>query len=148
MQIEEPQHDRLLLTLEPPEIERIRRFGTVRSYGPGEALFRVGDVGHGLSIVLTGSVDLVRHLESGALKTFHTHGPGAVMGEMAQLAGRPTLVDGLAGGAVEALILSPEQVRALLVTEAELGDRIMHTLMMRRASMIEMGTGGPVIVGS
>ena len=67
---------------------------------------------------------------------------------MAQLAGQPTLVDGIAQGPVEALVIPPEQVRALLVAEAELGDRIMHALMMRRVSMVEMGTGGPVIVGS
>ena len=38
--------------LEPQEIERVRRFGKVRSYGSGEALAKVGDVGHGLIIIL------------------------------------------------------------------------------------------------
>jgi thioredoxin reductase (NADPH) len=138
----------MFLTLEAAEIERVRRFGEVRSYGAGEVLFKVGDMGHGLFVLLAGHVDLIRHLESGALKTFRTQGPGAVLGEMAQLAGQPTLVDGIAQGPVEALLIPPEQVRALLVAEAELGDRIMHALMMRRVSMVEMGTGGPVIVGS
>src|SRR5271170_4989847 len=77
-----------------------------------------------------------------------TQGPGAILGEMAQLAGQPTLVDGFAQGPVEVLVIPPEQVRSLLVAETELGDRIMHALMMRRVSMVEMGTGGPVIVGS
>jgi thioredoxin reductase (NADPH) len=49
---------------------------------------------------------------------------------------------------VEALHIPPDQVRALLVAETELGDRIMHALMTRRVSMVEMGTGGPVIVGT
>ena len=39
-------------TLEPAEIERVRRFGTIRFYGTGEALARVGEVGPGLSIIL------------------------------------------------------------------------------------------------
>ena len=134
--------------LEPAEIERIGRFGEVRSYSAGETLFKVGDMGHGLFVLLAGHVDLIRHLESGALKTFLTQDPGAILGEMAQLAGQPTLVDGIAQGPVEALLIPAEQVRALLVAEAELGDRIMHALMMRRVSMVEMGTGGPVIVGS
>jgi thioredoxin reductase (NADPH) len=144
----DPRRSRMLLVLEPGEIEQGRRFGEVRSYGAGEALFKVGDVGRGLFVVLSGYVDLIRHLETGALKTFLTHGPGAVMGEMAQLAGQPALVDGRAQGQVEALLIAPDQVRALLVAEAELGDRIMHALMMRRVSMVELGTGGPVIVGS
>ena len=46
------------------------------------------------------------------------------------------------------MIIPPDQVRALLVAETELGDRIMNVLMLRRVSMIELGTGGPVIVGS
>jgi thioredoxin reductase (NADPH) len=49
---------------------------------------------------------------------------------------------------VETLFIPTDQFRALLVAETELGDRILHALMLRRASMIEMGTGGPVIVGS
>jgi hypothetical protein len=34
--------------LEPFEIERVRRFGKVRSYGDGSALAKVGEVGPGL----------------------------------------------------------------------------------------------------
>jgi thioredoxin reductase (NADPH) len=148
MSTPETQRDQRFLALDPAEIERVRRFGEVRSYAAGETLFKVGEEGHGLYVVLTGNVDLIRHLESGALKTFHTHGPGSVMGEMAQLVGRPALVDGRAQGPVEALTILPDRVRALIVAETELGDRIMHALMLRRVSMIEMGTGGPVIVGS
>jgi len=148
MSMKDTQRSPMFLLLERAEIERIRRFGEVRAYGAGEALFKVGEVGHGLFVVLAGNVDLIRHLESGALKTFVTQGPGAVLAEIAQLVGAPVLVDGRAQGPVEALIIPPDQFRALLVAEAELGDRIMRALMMRRVSMIEMGTGGPVIVGS
>ena len=38
-------------TLAPAEIERLRRFGVLRSYGTGEALVRVGEVGQGLTII-------------------------------------------------------------------------------------------------
>ena len=148
MSTKDTKRSQMFLALEPAELERVRRFGRVRSYRAGEALFQVGELGHGLFVILAGQVDLIRHLETGALKNFLTQGPGAVLGEMAQLAGRPTLVDGRAQGPVEALIIPPDQVRALLVAETELGDRIMQALMMRRVSMVEMGTGGPVIVGS
>jgi thioredoxin reductase (NADPH) len=141
-------HARISVLLTPREIERIRRFGDVRSYQAGEALFNVGDMGHGLSVILAGDVELFREFESGDRKTFPIQGPGEVLGEMAQLAGQATLVNGRALGPVEALLIPPEQVRALLVAETELGDRILNAMMMRRASMIEYGTGGPVIVGS
>ena len=69
------------------------------------------------------------------------------MGELAQLAGRPALVDAHARGPVEALIISPDQLRALLIAEAELGERIMRALILRRVGLLETGAGGPVIVG-
>ena len=50
-------------------------------------------------------------------------------------------------GPVEALIISPERLRALLVAEAELGERIMRALILRRVGLLETGAGGPVIIG-
>lgn len=137
----------LFLSIEPADIERMRRFGEVRSYKAGEALFKIGEAGHGLFVILSGKVDLARHDESGGRTRFLTYGPGSVAGEVAQLSGRPSLVDGYAQGAVKALVIPPDRLRSLLVTEAELGERIMQTLMARRAGLIEKGTGGPVIVG-
>jgi thioredoxin reductase (NADPH) len=141
------RHPQMFPTLEPSEIERVRRFGTVRSYDAGEALIKVGDVGHGLTIVLAGRVDISQHDESGRRTTIATHGPGNFMGELAQLADRPALVDGYAQGSVEALIIPPHSLRALLISEAELGERIMRALILRRVGLLETGAGGPVIVG-
>jgi len=134
-------------TLERAEIERVRRFGEVRSYGAGEALAKVGQVGEGLSIILAGKVDITQHDESGHRGLIVTHGPGEFMGELAQLAGRPVLVDAYAQGPVEALIIRPDRLRALLVAEAELGERIMRALILRRMGLLETGAGGPVIIG-
>jgi thioredoxin reductase (NADPH) len=133
--------------LEPAEIERVRRFGKVRSYGAGEALAKVGDAGHGLTLILAGKVDVTQHDQSGRRTPIVTHGPGSFMGELAQLAGRPALVDVYAQGPVEALIIPPDQLRALLIAEAELGECIMRALILRRVGLIERGAGGPVIVG-
>jgi thioredoxin reductase (NADPH) len=69
------------------------------------------------------------------------------MGELAQLAGRPALVDAYAQEPVEALIIPPGQLRALLIAEAELGERIMRAMILRRVGLLETGVGGPVIVG-
>jgi thioredoxin reductase (NADPH) len=69
------------------------------------------------------------------------------MGELAQLSGRPALVDAHAKSSVEALAIPPERLRAVLVAEAELGERIMRALILRRVSLIEAGTG-PVVIGN
>jgi thioredoxin reductase (NADPH) len=69
------------------------------------------------------------------------------MGELAQLVGRPALVDAHARGPVEALLIPPDRLRALLIAEADLGELIMRALILRRVGLLETGIGGPVIVG-
>ena len=134
-------------TLEPVEIERVRRFGEVRSYRTGEALAKVGQSGHGLTVILSGQVEITQHTELGPGIPIVTHGPGGFMGELAQLSGRPSLVDAHALEPVEALVIPPERLRALLVAEAELGERIMRALILRRVGLLESGSSGPVIIG-
>src|SRR5260221_14172135 len=75
------------------------------------------------------------------------HGPGQFMGELAQLSGRPSLIDAYALEPGEALIIPPEQLRALLIAEVELGERIMRALILRRVNLLERGVGGRIIVG-
>src|SRR5215831_13396986 len=133
--------------LEPAEIERMRRFGTVRSYDAGEALARVGERGLGLTIILSGKVDITLHDQSGQVVPIVAYGPGSFMGELAQLRGRPYLVDAHANVAVQALIIPPDRLRALLIAEAELGERIMRALILRRMGLLETGAGGPIIIG-
>jgi thioredoxin reductase (NADPH) len=141
------RRDQMFPTLAAAEIERVRRFGEVRSFGAGEALAKVGDAGRGLTVILAGKVDVTRRDKSGHSEPIVTHGPGDFLGELAQLAGRPALVDAYAQETVEALIIPPDRLRALLVAEAELGERIMRALILRRVGLIETGAGGPVIVG-
>ena len=141
------RRDQMFPNLETSEIERVRRFGEVQSIGAGEALASVGNVGRGLSIILSGEVEVTQHDRSGQGSLIVTHGPGAFLGELAQLAGRPSLVDARARGPVQALIISPDRLRALLIAEAELGERIMRALILRRVGLLETGAGGPVIVG-
>jgi thioredoxin reductase (NADPH) len=143
----ETRRQQMFPILEPAEIERVRRFGKVRTYGAGEALATVGQVGLGLTIILAGNVDITQRDQSGRRAAIVTHGPGHFMGELAQLAGRPALVDAQAREPTEALIIPPDQLRALLIAEAELGERIMRALILRRVGLLETGAGGPVIVG-
>ena len=134
-------------TLEPAEIERVRRFGECCSYAAGEALVTAGTVARGLTIILSGHV---RHQPARRRRAPHAdRHPTArpFMGELAQLAGRPALVDAYAQERGRGPVIAPDRLRALLVAEAELGERIMRALILRRVGLIETGAGGPVIVG-
>ena len=47
-----PRHEQTFPTLTSHEIERMRRFGELRSYKHGEALFETGKPGPGMFVVL------------------------------------------------------------------------------------------------
>jgi thioredoxin reductase (NADPH) len=143
----ETRRDQMFPVLDPLEIERVRHFGTLRSYRKGDVLAKAGSVTEGFTIILSGKVDVNQHASSGQGPPIVTHGPGSFMGELAQLAGHPSLVDARAQEPVEALIIPRDQLRALLIAEAELGERIMRALILRRVGLLEAGSGGPVIIG-
>src|SRR5207247_11402766 len=76
-----------------------------------------------------------------------TRGPGAFIGELTRLSGRPSLVDARAVKPVETLVVSSPRLRDVLVAEAELGERIMRALILRRVGLLQGGVAGPLIVG-
>jgi thioredoxin reductase (NADPH) len=143
----EQRRDQMLPKLDPLEIERVRRFGDVRAYASGEPLALAGQVAPGLVIILAGRVAVTEHDYLETRQPIVTHGPGNFLGELAQLAGRPALVNATAEEPVEALIIAPERLRALMIAEAELGERIMRALILRRVRMLQDGAGGAVILG-
>ena len=143
----EQRGEQMLPVLDALEIERVRRFGECRSFAKGAALLTIGQVGPGLMVILAGHVEVTHRDKSGQRVTIVTHGPGQFLGELAQLAGRPALADVTAEEPVQALVIAPDRLRALLVAEAELGERIMRALIIRRIGLLETGSGGPIIVG-
>ncbi len=143
----ETRYAQMFPTLEPAEIDRLRRFSDVYSYDAGEYLLKAGEVTPGMYIILSGRIEITQSNELASHEPIVTHGPGSFTGELAQLSGRPSLVDGRALSAVDALVIPSHKLRTLMVEEAVLGERIMRALILRRVGLLEAGVGGPVIVG-
>jgi thioredoxin reductase (NADPH) len=137
--------DQMFPKLTDAEMSRLARFGEPKSYKAGEAIGRVGDTGRGLLLVRSGEIEVSEHV-AGNRSPIITHGPGNFQGELAQLSGRPMLVDVVALSDAEVIAIPPDRVRALLVAEASLGERIMRALILRRVGLIDAGAG-PVVVG-
>jgi thioredoxin reductase (NADPH) len=129
------------------EIARIVRFGQPRSYRAGERVATVGEIPPGLQLILSGKLEVTQRGNAGEGEHIVTHQRGNFTGELAQLSGRPSLVDAIALSDVEAVAIVPDKLRALLVAEADLGERIMRALILRRVGLIEAGAG-PVVIGS
>ena len=135
----------MFLRFADDELARLSRFGEPRRYKAGDMIVRHGEVGPGLMLILAGKVDVTRP-DSGENSHIVTHERGNFMGELAQLSGRPYLVDEKALTDVEAVAIPPDRLRALLIAEADLGERLMRALILRRVGLIEAGAG-PIVVG-
>jgi len=144
----ESRRAQMLPDLTAAEIERMRRFGSVRRYADGEQLTQTGKRGPGMFVVLAGTVRVMRHDGFNPDALIIEQGAGQFLAEVGQLSGEPSLVDAYAVGEVETLLIEPAQLRALLVAEAGLGERIMRALILRRIALIETGAGGPVLIGA
>jgi thioredoxin reductase (NADPH) len=150
--------------LSESEIDRVRRFGEVARFSAGELLFRSGEAVPAMYVILSGRVAIVprdglgqvvpvaafAELIGAPLEEMTEVVPGEVIAEIGQLSGRSDLsaYDARAVGDVETIRVPPEALRALLVAEAELGERILRALILRRVALIELGFGGPVLVGA
>ena len=141
------RREQMFPKLEPHEIDRLRRFGTVRRYAAGEAIFVTGEIAPGMAVLMKGSVRVTRRDPLGHSAPIVEQGPGEFVAEVGQLSGQPAFVDVHATGEVEALLIPSENLRALMIEEPELGERIMRALILRRVALIEAGAGGPVLIG-
>lgn len=152
--------DQMFPVLTAAEIDRVRRFGDVRRFSPGELLARVGKPSPGMYLILSGRLAVVSRDPLGRALPVAAFAqliggtpeemevlPGEVVADLGTLTDKPSAMDVQAVEEVEAIVVPPDQLRALLVTEAELGERIMRALLLRHVAMVEIGFGGPVIIG-
>jgi len=146
--------------LSPTEIDRIRQFGELRRFRPGEMLSRVGKPSLGMVLILSGRTAVIGRDALGRAPPLAELGqligatvadlevaPGRILDDVGQLSGGLSVADVQAVDDVEAIVVPPERIRVLFVADAELGERILRALMLRRVALIEMGFGGPVLIG-
>jgi thioredoxin reductase (NADPH) len=143
-----PRYQETFPALTAQEIDRLRRYGSLRKYSDGEKLFEAGKISPGMFVVLKGLVAITQRDGLGHLAPIAEQGEGQFLADVGQLSTRATLVDGTAEGDVETLLIPTEGLRALLVAEAELGERIMRALILRRVALLQGGAAGAVLIGS
>ena len=142
------RRDQAFPVLSEADISRVERFGERRQYRRGERLFAAGERTPGMFVVLKGALTMTARDGLGRTAQVVRHGPGQFTGEVAQLSTGVALVDAEADDDdVEALLIPPDRLHALIVAEAELGERIVRALILRRVAHIESGGSGPVLIG-
>jgi thioredoxin reductase (NADPH) len=134
--------------LDEAELARVHRFGTRRRIPAGTHVYETGKTSDGIHVLVSGRIRITGRDGHGHDMLITEHGPGQFTGELGALSGARALVDGIAVTDVESIVLDPAQLRALLVGEAVVGEKMMRAFILRRVGLIETGFGGPVLVGS
>ena len=136
--------------LSPPlseqDIETITSYGDVQRFAAGETLWRIGERGAGLFLVLEGQMDILRSADHGE-QLVASHGPGNYGGETVTMTGGGAYVGGRARTDLTAVVVPPAEVRRLIATEAELGEKILLSFILRRMRLIAANLGNVTLVG-
>src|ERR1700730_9070883 len=134
-------------TLTPAQIRRIASHGRTRVLRPGEVLVEPGDSAVPFFVVISGELEVLR--PSGVDETLVTvHAPVQVTGEVSTLSGRRALFRLRAATAGEVIELDRQHLLALVQTDAELGEIVMRSFILRRVELVAAGVGDVVLVGS
>ena len=87
-------------------------------------------------------------MASTATRQIVSMGAGQFTGEMSELSGRGTLASGHAGPeGCTALPFKSEQIRALIIGSAELGETMMRAFILRRVGLLQESGAGSVLIG-
>lgn len=133
--------------LTPEQIDRIRRTSVVRVVKAGEILFEPADEDIAFFVVLRGRISILR-VETENERQVAERGPGQFTGEMTMLSGRRSILRGRVTEDGEVLVITAENLRALIAKDAELNEIVMSAFVNRRLELIETGQGNVVLLGS
>ncbi|MFK7957997.1 MAG: FAD-dependent oxidoreductase [Lysobacterales bacterium] len=141
----EARDHELFPELNDAEIALIEPYGETRNYVRGAVVWQAGERDAGFHLVLTGQLLVIRAGDHDEQQVAE-HGRGGFAGETATLSGGGAVVKGVAGSDLETLAVSTENIRRLIATEAELGEKILLSFILRRMRMIAMNLGSVTLL--
>jgi thioredoxin reductase (NADPH) len=119
----------------------------MRAMERGEVLYEQGDSAAPFFVVVSGELEVVRPLFP--VETLVTvHGPGQFTGEVGTLSGRRTLFRVRATKPGKVIELDRQDMRALVQSDAELGEILTRAFILRRVELVAAGLGDVVLIGS
>lgn len=117
----------LFRNLDEAERAQILIIGQVRAYKPDEVIFREGDAGDGLFVVMKGSVRISKRSPTGeeALAVLE---PPAYFGEMALIDSANRAADAISNDASELFFIPLKELRALIEVHHQMALKILYSL--------------------
>ena len=121
----------LLARLPEADLKALASRGRVRSHRAGAALFREGDPGDALYVVVEGSVRVAVLSAGGVEATVALLGPGEFVGDLALLDGRPRSASAIAHRATKTLVVRRDDFRRWLAERPRASFALLEALSLR-----------------
>src|SRR5258708_3390659 len=99
--------------------------GKPRPLAEGELLFRAGDRSSEFFVVVRGRVAIADGLGSATERVLGVHGEHRFVGELTLMTGQPAFTTAVVREAGEAIVLSRDQLQAVIAANQQLGDLIL-----------------------
>lgn len=99
-------------------------------------IIREGDIGNFLVIVLTGSIRVAKMLANGVSHEVALVGPGAFLGEMSLIDGKPRFASCVSAEPADLAVLPRENLNALMLDNARLGQKLLLMLLRLMATRL------------
>jgi len=133
--------------LDEGQIARLAASGRRLEAQAHEIIQDTGDLHHGIFVVLSGSVDVIR-VSGGDETVLHVLGRGEFTGDVNLLSGRGTLIRGKAVEASTLLEIDRTNLRHVMETDTALGEIFLNAFLLRRVYQISNSLGDAVLIGS
>ena len=133
--------------LNDSQIAGLAAFGQQRDAQPHEVILERGDLHHGIFVVLSGRIEVLRVSADGET-VLHTLDRGEFTGDVNLLSGRGTLIRARALEASTLLEIDRANLRHIMQTDAALGEIFLKAFVLRRVFLISNSVGDAVLIGS
>ena len=133
--------------LDDSQIAALAGFGQQRDAQPREVILERGDLHHGIFVVLSGRVEVIRVSADGET-VLHVLDRGEFTGDVNLLSGRGTLIRARALEASTLLEIDRANLRHIMQTDAALGEIFLKAFVLRRVFLISNSVGDAVLIGS
>jgi thioredoxin reductase (NADPH) len=133
--------------LDAGQIAGLAGFGRQRNAQAHEVILERGDLHHGIFVILSGSVEVLRVSAEGET-VLHVLGRGEFTGDVNLLSGRGTLVRARTLEASTLLEIDRANLRHIMQTDTALGQIFLNAFLLRRAFLISNSVGEAALIGS
>jgi CRP-like cAMP-binding protein len=121
----------ILRSLPEAELRQLAQRVHRTKHGTGDVIFRKGDEGSGMMVVVSGRVKISSVGASGNEVLFNVMDPGQVFGEMSLIDGDPRSADAIAASATELITLFRRDFLPILSRHPEAAQQMMAVLSQR-----------------